>query len=211
MSLASVTPTAFDSFPDEDLIVRFQQGQDGAFTAIVRRFKDPLTNFVYRFVGDLDTANDVVQETFLRVYQRKHSYNQVSRFSNWLYTIASNLAKSELRRVARSRNTSLNAMPGSTGADAGSDDAAWDVPDTAPMPDTRVDTTLHMQQIQKALMKISPSYREIIILRDIQDLSYEEISEVTGLELGTVKSRINRGRAQLQGLLGHLRPEPGVR
>lgn len=78
---------------------------------------------------------------------------------------------------------------------------AWDVPDTTPTPDASVDTTLHMQLIQKALMSISPAYREIIVLRDVQEISYEEIAEITGLELGTVKSRINRGRLQLQKLL----------
>src|SRR5215510_583008 len=83
---------------DEELIAEFQHDNEAAFTELVQRFKDPLTNFAYRFLGDWDDCYDVVQETFIRVYRRRHSYKPIAKFSTWIYTIASNLAKSQLRR-----------------------------------------------------------------------------------------------------------------
>jgi RNA polymerase sigma-70 factor (ECF subfamily) len=182
---------------DEDLIVHFQQGEEDAFVVLVRRFKDPLTNYVYRFVGELDEANDIVQETFLRVYKHRHSYNQVGKFSTWLYTIASNLAKSELRRGGRRHSHSISDIL----SNPANGERDWDVLDPELTPDSQVDTTIKLRMVQQALMEISSTYREVVILRDIQNMSYEEIADITGLELGTVKSRINRGRAQLQELL----------
>jgi RNA polymerase sigma-70 factor (ECF subfamily) len=181
---------------DEELIIRFQQGDEEAFVVLVRRFKDPLTNYVYRFLGEFDEAHDIVQETFLRVYKHRHSYNQVGKFSTWLYTIASNLAKSELRRGGRRHSHSINDMVTGAGGDRD-----WDVLDPELTPDSQVDTAIKLRMVQQALMQISSTYREVVILRDIQNMTYEEIAEITGLELGTVKSRINRGRAQLQELL----------
>jgi RNA polymerase sigma-70 factor (ECF subfamily) len=181
---------------DEELIIRFQQGDEEAFVVLVRRFKDPLTNYVYRFLGEFDEAHDIVQETFLRVYKHRHSYNQVGKFSTWLYTIASNLAKSELRRGGRRHSYSINDMVTGSGGDRD-----WDVLDPELTPDSQVDTSIKLRMVQQALMQISSTYREVVILRDIQNMTYEEIAEITGLELGTVKSRINRGRAQLQELL----------
>jgi RNA polymerase sigma-70 factor (ECF subfamily) len=180
---------------DEELIIRFQEGDEEAFVVLVRRFKDPLTNYVYRFLGELDEANDIVQETFLRLYKHRNSYNQVGKFSTWLYTIASNLAKSELRRGGRRHNYSLNDLY------AGGGEREWDILDPELTPDSQVDTSIKLRMVQQALMEISSTYREVVILRDIQNMTYEEIAEITGLELGTVKSRINRGRAQLQDLL----------
>jgi RNA polymerase sigma-70 factor (ECF subfamily) len=183
------------TLPDEQLIIRFQEGDEEAFVVLVRRFKDPLTNYVYRFLGEYDEANDIVQETFLRLYKHRHSYNQVGKFSTWLYTIASNLAKSELRRGGRRHSHSLSELYAANG------DREWDVLDPELTPDSQVDTSIKLRMVQQALMEISSTYREVVILRDIQNMTYEEIAEITGLELGTVKSRINRGRAQLQDLL----------
>jgi RNA polymerase sigma-70 factor (ECF subfamily) len=195
--MPSRTPELISTLSDEELIIRFQGEEEEAFVVLVRRFKDPLTNYVYRFVGELDEANDIVQETFLRVYKHRHSYNQVGKFSTWLYTIASNLAKSELRRGGRRHSHSISDIY----ANSAGNDREWDVMDPELTPDSQVDATIKLRMVQQALMRISATYREVVILRDIQNMTYEEIAEITGLELGTVKSRINRGRAQLQELL----------
>jgi RNA polymerase sigma-70 factor (ECF subfamily) len=192
---------------DEELITRFQLGDEDAFVALVRRYKDPLTNYVYRFLGGFDEANDIVQDTFLRLYQHRHNYQSEGKFAVWLYTIASNIAKSELRRGGRKYCFSMSGIYGGQG----NGEREWDVLDPELGPDAQVDTTFRARLVQKALMQISSSFREVVILRDIQDMSYEEIAEITGLEMGTVKSRINRGRAQLQKLLRNVLQEDAGR
>jgi RNA polymerase sigma-70 factor (ECF subfamily) len=180
---------------DEDLIAEFQSDNVAAFDLLVGRYKDPLTNFVYRFLGDWEECNDVVQETFIRLYRNKHSYKPVAKFSTWLYTIATNLARTQLRRRNRWRFLSLSPR--------GKDDPEpqFDLPDDATSPDRLAESALLDERIQKALDALSAKYKEVIVLRDIQDLSYEQIADITGLNLGTVKSRINRARAQLQEML----------
>jgi RNA polymerase sigma-70 factor (ECF subfamily) len=181
---------------DEELIAAFQGGSESAFNQIVSRYKNPLTNFVYRFLGDYDECDDIVQEAFVRVYRNKHAYTPQAKFSTWIYTIAGNLAKSRLRQKERHRMFSLSALWTSD-----EDAREVEIPDERYASDRRADSSLKFEHIQKALNSISPKYREVVVLRDIQELTYEEIAKVTGLNLGTVKSRIKRGRTMLQKLL----------
>lgn len=183
--------------PDEELIKDFQDNNTlEAYDTLVKRYKDPLMNFVYRFVGDRDICTDIVQDTMIKFYLNKDSYRSVAKFSTWIYTIAGNLAKNELKRRRRRTIFSL---------DNNDDEKSIQVEDkTFLAPDRATDSEIKNEIIQKALLKVKPVYREVVILRDIQDLSYEEISEITGLAIGTVKSRINRGRAHLQKLLKHI-------
>jgi RNA polymerase sigma-70 factor, ECF subfamily len=179
---------------DEELIAEFQQNNTlQAFEILVHRYKNPLTNFVFRFLGDYESCSDVVQETMIKFYRNKDSYKSVAKFSTWIYTIAGNLAKTEYKRRRRRQIFSINSY--------GEEKENYEIPDESYRPDVMTDSGIKDQIIQKALLKISTAYREAVILRDIQELSYEEISEIMGIEVGTVKSRINRGRAQLQKLL----------
>lgn len=179
---------------DEQLILEFQETNDTEiFEAIVSRYKNPLFNFVFRFLGDRDATSDVVQETFIKVYRNKDSYKTFAKFSTWIYTIAGNLAKTELQRRKRKNQVSINSW--------GEDEETMDLPDGGPLPDRLVDSGIKNKMIQEALLKLPEVYREMIILRDIQEMSYEEIAEMMDISIGTVKSRINRGRAQLQDLL----------
>ena len=185
---------------DEELIAEVQRDNEEALTLLMGRFKDPLTNFVFRIVGDLEDAHDIVQETFVRAYRNRSSYKPEWRFSTWVYTIATNLAKSFLRRkrirsIVRLTRTADEPTP------------VFDVPDGAPPIDTIVDASLGEERIRKALGKLPTTYRVAIVLRDIQDLTYEEIAAITGVAMGTVKSRINRGRGMLQEMLKDLREE----
>lgn len=182
---------------DEELIKEFQDSNTiGAYEILVKRYKDPLMNFVYRFVGDRDICTDVVQDTMIKFYLNKDSYRSFAKFSTWIYTIAGNLAKNELKRRRRRSILSI---------DNTDDERTPQIEDKSFLaPDRAADSEMKNEMIQKALLKVKPVYREVVILRDVQDLSYEEISEITGLAIGTVKSRINRGRAQLQKLLKNI-------
>ena len=104
---------------DEDLMSQFQMGTVEAFDILVSRYHDPLTNYIYRFLGDLKECEDLLQETFLRVYRNRHSYRRIAKFSTWLYTIAGNLARSEYRKRKRRRLYSLQLGSPGGGHDYG--------------------------------------------------------------------------------------------
>ncbi len=182
---------------DEELIQEFQENNTlEAYEILVNRFKDPLTNYVYRFLGDKDLCTDIVQDTMIKFNLHKDSYNSFAKFSTWIYTIAGNLARNELKRRKRRIIFSL---------DNDDDEKKIQVEDTSFVsPERATDSEMKGEIIQKALLKVKPVYREVVILRDIDGLSYEEIAEITDLSIGTVKSRINRGRKHLQGLLKNI-------
>lgn len=183
---------------DEELIKEFQDNNTiDAYEILVKRFKDPLMNFVYRFVGDRDVSTDIVQDTMIKFYLNKDSYQSIAKFSTWIYTIAGNLAKNELKRRGRRSILSIS--------NTDNDDITLQIEDKKFVaPDRAADNIIKSEIVQKALLKVKPVYREMIILRDIEGFSYEEIVEMTGISVGTVKSRINRGRVQLQKLLKNI-------
>lgn len=181
---------------DEDLIERFQNGDLYAFDLIVKRYKNQLLNFVYRFLGNAEEAEDLVQETFLRVYRNRKAYQKVAKFSTWIYTIAGNLAKTELRKRKRRKFFSIS--------DLGYNEKDYDISDEAFNPEKDVDGRMKEEIIYREIEDLSPKFREVILLRDVQQLSYEEISQIVKIPLGTVKSRVNRGRLKLQEKLKHI-------
>lgn len=185
---------------DEELIKIFQETNSlEPYEILVKRYKDPLMNFVFRFVGDKDVCTDIVQDTMIKFYLNKDSYREFAKFSTWIYTIAGNLAKNELKRRRRRVIFSLSNSD---------DEKTIQVEDkTFLAPDKATDSEIKNAMIQKALLKVKPVYREVVILRDIQGLTYEEIAEISKLSIGTVKSRINRGRTQLQKLLKNIYKE----
>jgi RNA polymerase sigma-70 factor (ECF subfamily) len=189
-----LTDKNFNEYSDEELILEFQaNSNERVFEILVQRFKNPLTNYVYRFLGDYDSCVDVVQDTFVKVYRYKDNYNSSAKFSTWIYTIAGNLARTEYQRKRRRNFFSISSY--------GEEEKAFEIPDNTYRPDVAADASLKNEIIQKALLKVRDSYREAVILRDVQELSYEEIAAIMQIEVGTVKSRINRGRAELQKYL----------
>ena len=189
-----MTEIKLSDLTDEELILEFQKNNTvKAYEILVQRYKNPLMNYIFSFLGDYEACADIVQETMIKVFRNKDSYKSIAKFSTWIYTIAGNLARTEYQRRKRRNIFSINSY--------GDDNETFDIPDESARPDVIVDSGIKDEIIQKALLKVSDSYREMVILRDIQDLSYEEIAEVTGITVGTVKSRINRGRNQLQKLL----------
>ena len=183
---------------DEALIARFQEGDLYAFDLIVKRYKDQLLNFAYRFLGNKEESEDVVQEAFIRIFRKKHAYRNIAKFSTWMYTITGNLAKTELRRKKKRQFFSLSNL--------GFDDKEFDIPDPERDPEEMADVKVKDDMVQRAIGNLAPKFREVIILRDIQELSYEEISEIAHIPIGTVKSRVNRARLRLQAKLAHLSP-----
>ena len=182
---------------DEELIAGFQNGSEPAFNVLVGRYKNQLTNFVFRFMGDPEEAYDVVQETFIRVFRNRNAYKPVAKFSTWIYTIASNLAKSRLRRRKLRQTFSFSTRREEPAPE-------FDIPDESSRADSAVEASMTEERIQKALDELPAKFREVVVMRDIEELSYEEICAITRLPMGTVKSRINRARAQLQESLRDL-------
>jgi len=185
---------------DEDLMAQFQAGTVEAFDILVSRYKDPLTNYIFRFLGDMKECEDLLQETFLRVYRNRHSYRRIAKYSTWLYTIAGNLARSEYRKRKRRRMQSIQSV------NRDNEEYEMEIPDESFSPDKHAESTIQDHYIQEAMNEIPPAFREVVVLRDIQQLAYDEIAEITGLPMGTVKSRINRGRTKLQNLLDEVYP-----
>lgn len=182
---------------DEALIKELQDSNNiECYNLLVKRYKDPLMNFVFRFVGDRDVCTDIVQDTMIKFYLKRDSYKSVAKFSTWIYTIAGNLAKNELKRRNRRKIYSISNRD---------DDMQIQIEDKKFVsPDRLADNKIKNEMVQRALLKVKPVYREVVILRDLQEFSYDEIAELTGLTIGTVKSRINRGRKQLQKLLKNI-------
>jgi len=178
---------------DEILIKKFQEGDVGAYNQLVNRFKDRLLNFIYRFVNDLDLAEDLVQDTLLKLYTHKDSYQEIAKFSTWLYTIAANLARTELRKKKRRKTFSVTELS--------RDDREFIIASSDVDPSEDLSSQNFEKSVQRALAELPDDFKTIIILRDIQELSYDEISKIVEVPMGTVKSRINRGRVKLQQLL----------
>lgn len=182
--------------PDEEVMGMFQKGDTPAFSLLVRKYKDDLTNFVIRFVGEEDEAEDIVQETFVRVFRKKHQFLPGAKFSTWLYTIAANLARTRLRRLSLRRFIRL-------GNDA-EEGPVFDLPDENARTDRAAEESLREERIQRALDALPVRLKEVVVLRDIQELTYEEIAAITGSAMGSVKSRISRARSRLRGMLKDL-------
>ena len=177
-------------YSDEELIASFQNGNEQAYIELVRRYRDRLMTFVFRFLGDSDLSEDIVQDTMLKVYTHKHYYKEIAKFSTWVYTIAGNFAKTELRKQKRRKITLLSQM--------NTDDRKYEIPSTDLKSEDKIQGEFAEKEIQKAILQLPLHFRTVVILRDIQELSYEEISNIIDVPLGTVKSRINRARLQLQ-------------
>ena len=184
-------------YSDEQLMSLFQGGDENAYIELVNRYKDKLINFIFNYLGDLESSEDVVQETMIKLYQKKHYYKEIAKFSTWLYTIAKNLANTELRKRKQRKTTLLSQFSKS--------DKSYELPSNEPDPGQEVQTDIVNKIIRDAVDQLSEKFKIVIVLRDIQGLSYEDISEIINVPIGTVKSRINRARLQLQVELKHLK------
>jgi RNA polymerase sigma-70 factor (ECF subfamily) len=176
---------------DRDILLRASEDHN-YLAVLVERYRTPLYNFVYRFVGLRETAEDIVQETFMRCLKHSHKCPPIEYVSTWLYTIAANLAKTELRRRKRWQWVPIEA-------DEKEERSSYYEPvDGEPLPDQQTDTEMARWTIVQAIEELPEEFREAVLLRDLNGLAYEEIARITRSPIGTIKSRVNRGRIRLQ-------------
>ena len=192
-SASSVSPVftrELSAASDRELVAIAVSGFDGSFEELVRRYQRPISAYVYRMVGNYESALDLTQEIFIKVYNSLSRYRAEFKFSTWIYKIAHNAAVDHLRRSS-TREQSLVA---------GTEGDSFDLPieSSSLTPEQESERKERRGEIESVVRALPANYRELIILRHSQDLSYEEIVEVTGLPLGTVKNRLFRAREMMR-------------
>ncbi len=175
---------------DSGVVTAFLGGEERAFAELVTRYQTRLLNFVYRTIGDREKAEDLVQEVFIRVYRHLHRFDRSKKFSTWVYTIASNLAKNELRN--RSRNPLVLFQQVQKNWE--DDDRPLQFEDPTSRPDDMYRKRHLREIVEETVAKLPEHHRNVFVLRELEGKSYEEIAEITECNLGTVKSRLNRAR-----------------
>lgn len=181
---------ALQALDDNELVTEYLGGASQAFDVLVERYQSRLLNFVYRTVGDRERAEDLVQEAFVRVYRHLARFDRSKKFSTWIYTIASNLAKNELRNRARSPLVLFTTL--SPQWDDEERPVEFEDPDA--QPDEAFRRRYLREAVEQAVSKLPVHHRDVFVLRELEGRSYEEIAEITRCNLGTVKSRLNRAR-----------------
>jgi RNA polymerase sigma-70 factor (ECF subfamily) len=178
------------SVNDCDLVASAVSGLEGSFEELVRRYQRPISAYVYRMVGNYESALDLTQEIFIKVYNSLRRYRSEFKFSTWIYKIAHNSAVDHLRRI-NTREQSLISGPEG-------DHFELPLESTRPSPEQESERKERRIEIEAVVRTLPATYRELVILRHSQDLTYEEIVEVTGLPLGTVKNRLFRAREMMR-------------
>ncbi len=193
---------------DLELIEALRQGSESAYEELLARFQQPVYTLAIRLLDDQSEASDVVQEVFLKVFRNIGHFRGQSTLKTWIYRITVNEAHNARRWFFRHRRKEVEL-------DTNPEEARnWKeiIPDSSRTPfDVTFDREQHVM-IEAALERINPIFREAVVLRDITDMSYEEIADILGVSLGTVKSRILRGREALrEELAGSLKSRPALR
>lgn len=180
---------------DEDLMVRYQGGEVRAFEILLGRHRKPVFNFILRYVGDKETAEDLLQETFMRVIKGAEAYKRQAKFTTWLYTIARNLCVDQTRRRKHRKHASLDA-PMSSDEDSGT---LLDVVSGNEMGSDRktVNKQLH-QKMSKAIDSLGEEQREVFMMREFLDMPFKQIADVVGVPENTVKSRMRYALEKLR-------------
>ena len=193
----SATRERLRELDDSAVVSAYLDGESRAFDELVNRYQNRLLNFVYRTTGDRERAEDLVQEVFVRVYRHIQRFDRSRKFSTWIYTIASNLAKNELRN--RSRNPLVLFQ--TIRRNWEDDDRPLQFEDPGTRPDDLYRKRHLREAVEEAVEKLPPHHRNVFVLRELEGKSYEEIAEITSCNLGTVKSRLNRARNAFASLV----------
>jgi RNA polymerase sigma-70 factor (ECF subfamily) len=183
---------------DNELVTSYLNGTSRAFDLLVERYQTRLLNFVYRTVGDRERAEDLVQEVFIRVHRHLARFDRSKKFSTWIYTIASNLAKNELRNRARNPLVYFQTM--TSGWE--DEDRPLEFEDPSARPDDAYERRNLREMVDAAVSRLPVHHRQVFVLRELEGRSYEEIAEMTNCNLGTVKSRLNRARSAFAEIIG---------
>ena len=185
----TISLASWNALADSELVQSALAGRESGFEELVRRYQRPIAAYVYRMVGDYDAALDLTQEVFIKVYNSLSRYRSEYKFSTWIYKIAHNAAIDHLRRYTAREQTFFS--------DA--DERTEIVIESRLMtPEQESERNERCSEIETVVQLLPHAYRELIVLRHSHDLSYDEIAEVTGLPLGTVKNRLFRAREAMR-------------
>ena len=182
---------------DSGVVNAFLAGEERAFQELVERYQVRLLNFIYRTIGDRERAEDLVQEVFIRVYRHLHRFDRAKKFSTWIYTIASNLAKNELRNRSRNPLVFFQAIKKSWQ----DEERPLQFEDSTTRPDDLYRKRHLRELVEASVDQLPEHHRQVFVLRELEGKSYEEIAEITGCNLGTVKSRLNRARNSFAAII----------
>jgi RNA polymerase sigma-70 factor (ECF subfamily) len=188
-----------DPGDDASLVARCQQGDRSAFDALVLRHQQEVFAVALRMLGDRDEAQDVAQDAFVRAYQGLGAFRQEAKLSTWLVSITMNLCRNRRRWWARRKRVIVASIDERT--DTGEGSIGHDAVDPAPSPAVAVEQRERGEQLLEALQLLSDGERTVIVLRDVQGYSYEEIAGVLRCRVGTVKSKLNRARLRLRSIV----------
>src|SRR5512140_1576279 len=188
--VGAVTRDHLRLLDDSELVTSYLNGAERAFEVLVDRYQTRLLNFIYRTVGDRERAEDLVQEVFVRVYRHLGRFDRSKKFSTWIYTIASNLSKNELRNRSRNPLVLFQTIK----KNWQDDDRPLQFEDTTARPDDLFRRRHLRSLVEASVARLPEHHRQVFILRELEGKSYEEIAEITNCNLGTVKSRLNRAR-----------------
>ncbi|HWU36631.1 MAG TPA: sigma-70 family RNA polymerase sigma factor [Candidatus Acidoferrum sp.] len=196
----TVSPPEATADPDQALVERARAGDNEAFELLVRRYQGWVFTLAVRMLGDRAEAEDMAQEIFLKTYRGLKKFKGVSRFSTWLYAIASHHC---LNRATARRRRPRYGYPGNHPGRAATDTPSpvECLVDQAPRADTLLERTDLVRLVQTELANLTPEHRIILVLRDIQGLSYEELAQTLRIEIGTVRSRLHRARMEIRARL----------
>ena len=175
---------------DSELVERYLDGEETCFRELVGRYEGRIVNFIQRSIGDRERAYDLAQETFIRVYRHIHRFDTSKKFSTWIYTIASNLSKNELRNRSRSPLVLFQRLTGNWEEDH----RPIQFEDYSMRPDDLYRKRYLRRLVENTVEELPEHHRLVFRLRELEGKSYEEIAEITGVNLGTVKSRLHRAR-----------------
>ena len=193
------------NLPDADVVALAQRGREPAYRELIRRYERPVFSLVYRMVRDRELAEDLTQDTFIKVLSHIEKYRSEFKFSSWLFKIANNVAIDHLRR--RQLDTvSIDGSPHATSSDM-TEATSFELPTHDETPLQELEARELGSEIERAISRLRPEYRSCILLRHVEDKSYEEIAATLDLPLGTVKTYIHRARHELRELLEHLRED----
>jgi RNA polymerase sigma-70 factor (ECF subfamily) len=182
---------------DAAVVGVFLGGDERGFQELVERYETRLLNFVYRTIGDREKAEDLVQEVFIRVYRHLHRFDRSKKFSTWAYTIASNLAKNELRNRSRNPLVLFQAIK----RNWEDEDRPLQFEDPGSRPDDLYRKRHLRALVEQSVAQLPEHHRQVFVLRELEGKSYEEIAEITECNLGTVKSRLNRARTSFADII----------
>jgi len=187
---------------DQEVVAWAREGHESAYRELVHRYERPIFSLIYRMVRDRERSEDLSQETFVKVLNAIDSYRPEYKFSSWIFKIANNAAIDHLRRKELD-TLSLDGAPDAVTAER-QEGTSLQLADTTESPLDELQARELGTQIEAAIAQLRPDYRSCILLRHVEGYAYEEIAEMLGLPLGTVKTYIHRARAQLRELLGRV-------